>query len=150
MKFSKILILAMITAIVVLTGCSVIEDVSNTINYTVEATDLINDANQFADEIPALATEAIANKDTLETLKQQFLTMKERLVAFSGLVPPGFAEEIHNQLLTYNDTFQQEIDTYVKQIENGEIDLQALAEAPVFDTVQNMMKLLTELNQLEQ
>jgi uncharacterized coiled-coil DUF342 family protein len=136
--------------VLLLSGCSLVEEVNSSLNYAAEATDLINDADQFANQLPLLAEQAIANPEGMAALRQELESMRDRLAAYGELVPPGFAEEVHAQLTGYNDRIRQEIDGYLQQIGANTIDLQALAEAPLVETIRNMSALLEQIAQLGQ
>jgi hypothetical protein len=131
-----------------LPGCSLLQEVNQTLNYGIEATDLIQDANLFAEQLPELAEQAIANPELIDNLKQELETMKERIINFNSLVPPEIAEELHNQLMGYTEMMKQEIDQYLQAINDQGIDLEALKNAPILETIQNMATLLLKIEQL--
>ncbi|WP_309119031.1 DUF6376 family protein [Paenibacillus sp.] len=145
-KLAFIVLLAALLA----TGCSMLEQVNTTLNYATEATDFVNDANRFAEQVPVLAEQALTNPETIDRLQTEFQSMKEEIAAFNALQAPAFAEDVHAQLVEYNDTIREQIDGYLQQIDQNVIDLEQLANAPMLETIRNMAGLLQQIEQLGQ
>jgi septation ring formation regulator EzrA len=146
----KKVLLCSLMLLLLLPGCSLLQEVNQSLNYGIQATDLIQDANQFAEQLPELAEQAIANPEMIDALKQELEAMKERIVSFQELVPPGIAEGLHEQFLLYIEPMKQEIDQYLQQINDKGINLEALKDAPILNTIQNMARLLQNIEQLGQ
>ncbi|HZG83466.1 DUF6376 family protein [Paenibacillus sp.] len=148
---------AMLLAFALLTGCSVLEgantaleQANTTLSYAAEAGAFINDANRFAEQVPQLAEQALANPETLEQLRGEMQSMQERIAAFASLQAPEFAADIHRQLTETNEIVRAQLEQYVQQIDAQTIDLAALANAPVLETIRGMTDLLNALEQLGQ
>jgi len=147
-----LLAFAMFTA-----GCSVLEgantaleEANTTLSYAGEAAAFINDANQFAEQVPQLAEQALANPESLEQLRGEMQAMQERIASFASLQAPEFAADIHQQLMETNETVRAQLEQYVQQIDAQTIDLEALANAPVLETIRGLTDLLSALEQLGQ
>ena len=69
----------------VLSGCSLVDSVNNSLDYTKEATTFINETSQFAESIPELAQQAATNTDAKEMLTQELEAMKTRISEFNGI-----------------------------------------------------------------
>ncbi len=147
-KFAFVLLLA--ATLLATAGCSMLEQVNTTLNYATEATGFVNDANRFAEQVPLLAEQALTDPQTIDRLTAEFESMKERIATFNALQAPAFAEDIHAQLVQYNETIQGQIDDYLQQIDQNVIDLEQLANAPMLETIRNMASLVQQIEQLGQ
>jgi len=146
----KTLAFVALLAAALLTGCSALEQVNTTLNYATEAADFVNDANRFADQVPLLAEQALTDPQVIDRLEAEFRAMKEEIAAFDALQAPAFAEDVHTQMVEYNETLRTQIDGYLQQIDQHAIDLEQLANAPMLETVRSMAALLQQIEQLGQ
>ncbi|SMF91646.1 hypothetical protein SAMN05661091_5523 [Paenibacillus uliginis N3/975] len=132
-------------ALILLSGCSLVEEVNNSLDYTEQATSFINEASQFAGSIPDLAQEAVSNSNAMEKLTEQLDNMKARISEFNGLEAPAFAKDIHEQLAGYNETLSQQIDDYKEQIQNGVTDFKNTEMSQTLDKIQETMDQIRSL-----
>jgi len=133
-----------------LTGCAIIEEVNHSLQYATKATEYLNEMNRFAQDLPSLAEQAMANPAALEDLQRAFQSAREAIAAFNAQQAPAIAEQLHNQLVTYNEQLSAQIDEYTRQIQDHVIDLEALANAPMLETIRNMTELMSQIEQLGQ
>jgi len=151
MKRMKPIVVALTLALaVLLSGCALLEQVNSTVDYATEATAFLNEANGFAERLPALAEQAIADPNALASLRTELEAMTADIAAFNALEAPAIAEELHRQIVAYNEDIAAQLDGYVQQIDQNVIDLDALANAPVLETIRSMTALLNQLEQLQQ
>ncbi|WP_422659495.1 DUF6376 family protein [Paenibacillus sp. EC2-1] len=128
-----------------LSGCSLVEEVNNSLDYTEQATTFVNEATQFAGTIPDLAQEAANNLDAKEKLTEQLENMKTQIAEFNGLEAPAFAQNIHETLVGYNETLSGQIDEYRTQIENGITDFKNTEMAQTLSNIQETMDQIKNL-----
>jgi hypothetical protein len=131
-----------------LSGCSFLEDVNGTIDYVNQATDYVNEATEFANEVPSLAERAITDTEALADLETSLLEMKQEIESFNELEAPALAEDIHQQVLEYNDKALEGINVLLANIENGELDPALLENSEVFSTLQELADLSEQIQQL--
>ncbi len=142
MKFHAILVMVMA---LLLPGCALIDGVNDTLDYVNDAVAYVQRTANFADQLPALAQDAVRNPERVEALRQELAAMKEQITLFNDLEPPAIAKDIHQEILTYNETLQLEIDTYLDRINQGIIELE---DSELLQTVQEITELLDRLQQL--
>ncbi|MFC7680404.1 DUF6376 family protein [Paenibacillus sp. GCM10028914] len=128
-----------------LSGCSLVEEVNNSLDYTEQATTFVNEATQFAGTIPDLAQEAASNIDAKENLTEQLENMKTKIAEFNGLEAPAFAQNIHDTIVGYNETLNEQIDTYKTQIDNGITDFKNTEMAQTLSQIQETMDQIKSL-----
>lgn len=137
--------LGIMLVLILLSGCSLVEDVNNSLDYTEQTASFINEATQFAGTIPDLAEQAANNSNALQQLNEELDNMKASISEFTGLEAPAFARDIHDQLVGYSQTLSQEIDSYKEQIQNGVTDFR---NTEISQTLDQMRETLEQLNNL--
>lgn len=128
-----------------LSGCSLVEEVNNSMDYTEQATSFIDETTQFAETIPDLAQEAANNLDAKEKLTEQLEHMKSKISEFNGLDAPAFAQNLHETIAQYNETLSQQIDEYRTQIDNGITDFKNTGMAQTLTHIQETMDQIKNL-----
>ncbi|NMO96386.1 DUF6376 family protein [Paenibacillus lemnae] len=143
----KLQSLGVILIALLLSGCSVVEDVTQSLNYTDEASQFINETVAFANQVPQLAQEAANNSDILGQLNTQLDQMKQSISEFNGLEAPAFAQNFHEQLTSYNETLSQQIDEYSTQIQNGVTDFKNTEMAQTLGQIEGVLEQLRGLGE---
>ncbi len=137
-----------VAGMVFLSGCSLIGEVNNTLEYVNTTTEYIDDAKNFANEVPELANDAIANEKARKRLEAELTTMKENINQFNETEVPGIAEDIHNQIVSTNAKLEEGIDMYLTNIENGKLDPAILEKSEILTTVNEISSLMDQIEKL--
>ncbi|GGG11497.1 DUF6376 family protein [Paenibacillus abyssi] len=141
--------IALVTLFIfVLTGCSLFDRINDSLAYVNNATEYMNTANQFAEELPVMAEEAVTSSEARQKLLSELEAMKAEIVLFNELVVPQYAQDIHNQIMTYNNQLHTGITDYIADIKNGIYDLSLLQETGIIATINQVVELRELLNQL--
>ncbi|RWZ60404.1 hypothetical protein EQV77_03675 [Halobacillus fulvus] len=135
-------------SILFLSGCSLLEGANNTLNYVNESMEYANEASRFADEVPQLAEQAVNNPQVLNDFKSRLLQMQEDIEEFNALDPPGIGENLHQQVVGYNEQALEGIQLYLDNIENGTLDPDLIENTEVFRTFAEIQSLLNQIEQL--
>ncbi|MEM5017212.1 DUF6376 family protein [Metabacillus indicus] len=143
-----ILKLTALLTVVLLSGCSFLQEVNSTLEYANEAKDYMNEAAAFAEEAPALAEKAAGSVQAREDLKQSLLDMKEEIQTFKEIEAPGAAQDAHSQLIKYSESLESGIDSALQQVENGEYTLQMLEDSEMMRNINEMKQILDQIEQL--
>jgi hypothetical protein len=136
--------------LVLLSGCSLLNEAKNTITYINEATDFLGKATTFGNEAPKLAQQAISDQQAAEELKTMLQNMKQDIEAFNELQAPDVATELHQQLVNQNNVIAKGIDTYLNNIKDGKLDPKVLENTEIFQTVQELSNIIDQIKQLGQ
>ena len=131
---------------ILMTGCSALGDVSDSLAYVDEATGYVDDVNQFAEELPALAETAIHDLDAQVQLEELLVEMQDKAEQFNVLESPVMLEDIHNQLLELNEGLTTKIDLYLENIESGTLTESLLSETGLLEEVSVYTGLLEQLD----
>lgn len=142
------IMLLLVLAVGLLSGCGIVEKVNQSLNYVEEATNFINDTTRLAEQLPTLAGQAVTDPEARTTLKNELTGMRERIAKFNALQAPDFAKSVHEQLVGYNKTLTQEIDGYLEKINNGAIDWKAIENSQFIDTLNQVTQILDKVQSL--
>lgn len=131
-----------------LAGCSLLDTVNSTLNYSDAATAYVQDATSFAERAPQLAKQALMDQTAVSSFVQELEKMKNEIASFNGIEAPQFAQDIHEQLLAYNENFLIEIDRILEQINLGSINWEAIQDSQMLQTAREIAEVLLSLQQL--
>ncbi|MCK1971347.1 DUF6376 family protein [Bacillus safensis] len=135
----------------VLSGCSVLLDqVNDTTTYVTEANDYVTDIQQFTEDFPKLAEEAVQNAAKKAELTQQLESLKADIQDFNEVTAPKMAKDLHAQIIEKNKVLSEEIQTYLQQLEAGDIDAASILEDQqgLMKQLQQSVNLLQDIEQL--
>ncbi|MBW7452839.1 DUF6376 family protein [Paenibacillus sepulcri] len=145
MKMKLALFLA---AIAILTGCSVVEQIDQSVNYTSEATTYVDQAAEFARKLPDMAQQTANDPEVKEKLVAELEAMKQRVTDFNALEAPAIAEDLHAKLQNYNAALQQEIDQILNSLLNDNPAVQAVKDSQIVQTLTEITRLMEQINNL--
>ncbi|WP_067726948.1 DUF6376 family protein [Oceanobacillus damuensis] len=139
----KIMTLLIIS--IALTGCSIIEETNNSLNYATEATEYFNDLSKFAEETSGLVNQSAADPAVKEELETQLLALEESIKNFNAIKAPGIAADFHQNLKEKN---QQLLEITQSTIENGEVAVDQLQKSGLYQTIENITELKNQIEEL--
>ncbi|MBE5105081.1 hypothetical protein IGI01_07210 [Bacillus thuringiensis] len=145
----KYILLAFIVSIGLM-GCSIVEEGKNSLNYAQKATDYVNEISAFANEAPALAEKAVNDKEARKELETKLNEIKQDIPAFNELTPPDVAKDLHQQIIGYNEKLNTLIDTSMKKIEEGKIDVEQFKNSELMQTINQVRDLQDKIQNLGQ
>jgi hypothetical protein len=147
-NLKKLLIILSACMLLLLGGCSFLNDAQDTITYVNEATDYLSAATDFANEAPALAQQAISDLQAAEDLQNMLQQMQQTAEAFNELQAPDFAAELHQQIIEQNSAIVSEIETFMSSFQDGLLDPSILENTELFQTVQDITSIIDQIKQL--
>ncbi|SLJ99667.1 DUF6376 family protein [Bacillus toyonensis] len=133
-----------------LIGCSIVEEGKNSLDYAQKATDYVNEISAFANEAPALAEKAVNDKEARKELEAKLNEIKEDIPAFNELTPPDVAKDLHQQIVGYNEKLNTLIDTSMKKVEEGKIDVEQFKNSELMQTMDQVRDLKDKIQNLGQ
>ncbi|KEK24137.1 DUF6376 family protein [Bacillus gaemokensis] len=143
-------LLFLFVMVIGLTGCSMIEEGKNSIDYAQKATDYVNEVSTFANEAPGLVEKAINDSAARKELETKLGEIQKDIPAFNELTPPDVAKDIHQQIVGYNEKLNALIDTTTKKIEQGKMDVEQFKNSELMQTVQQVRDLKDKVQNLGQ
>lgn len=141
----KLFLTIAVLVLLMLSGCSFLGEVNDSLEYANKATDHINTLSNFAETAPQLIQEAAANGEAKEELENQLKTLMGKMEKFNAINPPTVAEDIHQQLVEKNEIIIEELNQVMV---NGEVVLDKMEAAEVFTTINEITTLLNQLKEL--
>ncbi|MBS4210207.1 DUF6376 family protein [Bacillus sp. FJAT-50079] len=144
----KIIAVIGLLSILIVSGCSLLGEVNNSLEYANKVTDYINTAKGFAEEVPSLAQDAVTNTEARDNLEMELLKMQEEIIAFNEIEAPSIAAEIHEKIESTNTKLQEGIDLYLTNIENGELDPAVLENSEILKTLNEITQFMDQIESL--
>lgn len=132
----KLISMIVVLTVIMLSGCSFLEEANKSLDYANKATEYINELTTFAEEVPTL--EGAELESRLKSLRD---TIKE----FMEIDPPSFAEEIHSKLESKSQVL---LDASNKILESGEVAIEKLEQTEIYKTIDNITSLMDQIEQL--
>ncbi|HDX9610799.1 TPA: hypothetical protein ROY01_001820 [Bacillus toyonensis] len=148
MKIKSILLVFIVS--IGLMGCSIVEEGKNSLDYAQKATDYVNEISAFANEAPALAEKAVNDKEARKELEAKLNEIKQDIPAFNELTPPDVAKDLHQQIVGYNEKLNTLIDTSMKKVEEGKIDVEQFKNSELMQTIDQVRDLKDKIQNVGQ
>ncbi|UOR11082.1 DUF6376 family protein [Halobacillus amylolyticus] len=142
----KFLVLSLL--LVALSGCGLIEEATNGLQYTEDVTAFISDAEEFSSDLPNLIEQAqndAISFDDVEERLQEFQTEIEEVQAIN---PPELAESIHNDLMNYTDQLETGVNEMIQAAQDQAINMESLENSSLFQAIQQIQQIQENINQL--
>ncbi|KML04613.1 lipoprotein [Bacillus stratosphericus] len=139
------------TGTFLLSGCSgLLDQVNDTTTYVTEANEYVLDIQQFTEDFPHLAEEAVQDAAKRADLTQQLESLKADIQEFNELTAPSIAEDLHAQIIEKNKVLSEEIQTYLQQLKMDNFDAAAILEDQqgLMKQLQQSVSLLQDIEQL--
>lgn len=130
-----------------LTGCSLLDEVNNSLDYVNDAKSYINSLTDFAEGTPQLIQDAAGDPEAMKELESQLNGLVEQVNEFNDIDAPAIADSIHQEIITKNEVLLEEID---KAMENGELAIEKLENSQLMDTINEVTSLLDTIEKLGQ
>lgn len=144
----KISIAFLMASGILLSGCSALEGVNNTLNYATEASEYANEASAFVKEVPDLAKRAVNDEQAARELETKLEEMKTNIEEFNELEAPEIGADLHQQVVNQNNRAIEGIDLYLNNMENGKLDSAVLDNTQAFKSLQEITSLIDQIKQL--
>ena len=144
----KIITLIAIISTVLLSGCSIIGEVNNSLNYVNQVTDYMSTAKNFANEIPQLAQESVTSTEAMKDLENELIVMNKEIDDFNEIIAPSLAEDIHDNIVNSNLKLQEGIDLYLANIKDGKLDPAILENSGIMKTINEITILMNQIDKL--
>lgn len=141
-NMKKIIVLLTLSFAFILSGCGLLEETQNTINYATEATEYIDELNNFAEEAQNIISEGNVNMDQLGIILND---IEESISQFNGVNVPSIAVGIHESIISKNE---QLLSAIHKVEENGEIAIEEIQNSEIFQTIESITNLMDKIEQL--
>ena len=142
---NKVILLFVLMSSILLGGCSVIDEVNNSLDYAGAVKEHISTLSTFADEAPQLFEGAALNPEIKQELEERLNTLTSDLLKFNQLEAPSIAEGLHQQLVSKNEELMEQVNNMV---ENGNMAIDTLENSPIISTINNAVELLNRIENL--
>lgn len=148
-RMKKILLFCMMMLFTV-TGCSIVEEGKDSLDYANKAIEYIDGVSTFASEAPALAQDAVNDEAARKELEVKLQDLQKEISVFNELTPPDFAKDMHQQIVDYNNQLSSLIDSTEQNIKDGKVNLAEFQNSELMQTVQDLQELKKKVESLGQ
>jgi Family of unknown function (DUF6376) len=136
--------------VLLLSGCSLLNDAKDTLTYVNDAKDYLDKATAFANEAPSVAQLAVGDQQAAKELKNMLEVMKQEINSFNKLQAPEIAVDLHQQIVDQNNKLAAGIDVYLNNMKNGLLDPSVFENTELLQSVQEITGILDQIKQLGQ
>ncbi|MCR2802751.1 DUF6376 family protein [Paenibacillus soyae] len=141
----KLTIWLMALSLFVLPGCGILETVDSSINFATETTNYMNELTTFGQDMNEMAQQALTDPEARAALEQQLTDLKDQIASYADIQVPDYAKDLHDQIVAYNETLQQNLDQAIANVEQGKAAFEATG---IPETLNKINELLGQLNAL--
>lgn len=144
----KIQIILVSVLLMLLSACSFLDTVNDSVEYVNTAKDHLNNLATFAEEAPTLMESAVNNPEAKQDLETKLVTLKQDIEEFINMKNiPSVAESIHQELVSKNQVLLDEIN---KVIEDGHLAIEKLENSQIITTINEATLLMERVESLTQ
>lgn len=145
MDMKKMFMVFVILATGLVSGCSLLDGVNETINYVDKATKHIETLRNFSEEAPQMIKEAATNADLKKELEVELTVLKGEIAAFNQIEAPALAKDIHQKIIEKNN----EIETAINEATvNGELVIEKIENSQLFQLINDVTRLMNQIEKL--
>lgn len=141
----KLLIVVAIFASIFLNGCSLLNEVNNSLDYVSRTTEHVNTWNDFGQEAQQLIQDAATNIEAKAELETKLNAMLKEINEFTNIDPPALAESIHQQITEKNEALKVVIQNAMT---NGVLSLEKLKDSQMFTLINEVTVLINKVKDL--
>lgn len=142
---SKLRLNLLLILLIILPGCAIAEKVGDTVNFASDTTALMGTLAEFGQDIDTLANDTITDAQSREQLTSRLTALKEQVASYSQLEVPEYATQLHQSIVGYTGSLQQDIDVAIANIEQGKA---AFTSTGIPDTINKINDLLNQISNL--
>ncbi len=144
----------MITAIVtssmlMLSACSIVEQANQSLSYVSGATDYINQVSSAGTELQQLAADAINNPDVTGQIQEKIDLIQAEAAEFSEMSAPAIGENIHENLVSYNNQLTEVMNEFETSIAEQGITAENWEKTGIPELINNINSLKEPLSGLQ-
>lgn len=144
----------MVTAIVassmlMLSACSIVEQANQSLSYVSGATDYINQVSSAGTELQQLATDAINNPDVTGQIQEKIDLIQAEAAEFSEMSAPAIGENIHENLVSYNNQLTEVMNQFETSIAEQGITAENWEKTGIPELINNINSLKEPLSGLQ-
>ncbi|RAL26968.1 DUF6376 family protein [Thermoflavimicrobium daqui] len=143
-----LLSLLTVFTLVVTGGCSLTGEVSVSVEYVSKTADYIKKVQDFYNEVPGMVEKAVTDSKVRKDLETKLNDLKTEIQNFEKLTPPDFAKDIHQTIQDHNQKLQTAIDGYLGLVKDGKLDPQEFKNSELYQTMNSIINLLDQVQNL--
>ncbi|PKR77226.1 hypothetical protein CEY16_10830 [Halalkalibacillus sediminis] len=138
-------LMTIILSFALLSGCGLLDQVNDTVDYGKEVKGYTDKMSGYADELSPYLDKKSVNEEDLQHLKGLMDEAETDIRAFNELEPPSVAEGIHGEIEHHNDQILEAIDEANRQMDSGQFDPSAFEEMELVKSIKKVQQYRDEI-----
>ncbi|MGQ8875356.1 DUF6376 family protein [Paenibacillus sp. TSA_86.1] len=144
----------MMTAIIVssmllMSACSIVEQANQSLNYVSGATDYIEQVSSAGTELQQLASDAVNNPGVTGQIQEKIDLIQAEAAEFSQLSAPAIGENIHENLVSYNNQLTEVVNQFETTIAEQGVTAENWEKTGIPELINNINSLKDPLSGLQ-
>jgi hypothetical protein len=140
----------MASSLLLLSACSIVEQANQSLNYVSGATDYIEQVSSAGNELQQLAADAVNNPDLTGQIQEKIDQIQAEAAAFSEMSAPAIGENIHENLVGYNNQLTEVVNQFETTIAEQGITAENWEQTGIPELINNINSLKDPLSGLQQ
>nr|WP_154984143.1 DUF6376 family protein [Paenibacillus xylanexedens] len=137
------------SSMLMLSACSIVEQANQSLSYVSGATDYINQVSSAGTELQQLATNAINNPDVTGQIQEKIDLIQAEAAEFSEMSAPAIGENIHENLVSYNNQLTEVMNQFETSIAEQGITAENWEKTGIPELINNINSLKEPLSGLQ-
>lgn len=140
----------MASSLLLLSACSIVEQANQSLNYVSGATDYIEQVSSAGNELQQLAADAVNNPDLTGQIQEKIDQIQAEARTFSEMSAPAIGENIHENLVGYNNQLTEVVNQFETTIAEQGITAENWEQTGIPELINNINSLKDPLSGLQQ
>lgn len=138
------------SSMLMLSACSIVEQANQSLDYVSGATDYIEQVSSAGNELQQLAADAVNNPDLTGQIQEKIDQIQAEAAAFSEMSAPAIGENIHENLVGYNNQLTEAVNQFETTIAEQGITAESWEQTGIPELINNINSLKDPLSGLQQ
>lgn len=128
-------LLLIAVSFLLITGCGVIDEVNQTVDYGKKTKDYVSTMAGYQDDVSNYMNKDQFTEQDLEDIKVMIDEIESEVKAFNEIEPPSVASGLHSEIERHNDQVLEAIDEAKRQMNQGQFDASAFEDLEIAKTL---------------
>lgn len=131
--------------LVILPGCGIADKVGESVDFASDTAALMGTLTEFGQDLDTFSTDTLTDAQSKEQLTSRLTAIKEQVNNYAQLEVPDYAAGLHQSIVEYTGSLQEDIDVAIGNIEQGKA---AFTSTGIPETINKINDLLNQISNL--
>ncbi|MBB6024099.1 hypothetical protein HNR77_005203 [Paenibacillus sp. JGP012] len=148
-KHKLVMTAVVASSVLMISACSIVEQTNQSLNYVSGATDYIEQVSTAGTDLQQLAADAINNPDVTDQIQAKIDLIQMEAAEFSQLNAPAIGQNIHENLVSYNNQLTEVVDQFETTIAEQGFTAENWQKTGIPELINNINSLKEPLSGLQ-